>query len=98
VLEAVVRELDARRTEARSLRGDARREFLDRLAAIDTELLTEARRQCDATTLTQLTGEADEELAPFKARLSGDAFEQSRRAAVDRLIRERCRLPVVAFD
>jgi hypothetical protein len=98
MLEAVVRELDARRTEARSLRGDARRDFFDRLAAIDAELLTEARRQCDAATLAQLTGDADEELAPFKDRLPGDAFERSRRAAVDRLIRERCRLPVVAFD
>lgn len=98
MLEAVVRELDARRTEARSLRGNARREFLDRLAAIDAELLTGARRQCDAATLAQLTGEADEELAPFKDRLPGDAFEQSRRTAVDRLIREHCRLPVVAFD
>ena len=98
MLEAVVRELDARRTEVRSLRGGARREFLDRLVAIDAELLTGARRQCDDATLAQLTGEADEELAPFKDRLPGDAFEQSRRAAVDRLIRERCRLPVVAFD
>lgn len=98
MLEAVIRELDTRRTDARSLRGDARREFLDRLASIDAELLTEARRLCDAATLARLTGEADEELAPFKDRLPDDAFEQSRRAAVDRLVRERCRLPVVAFD
>jgi hypothetical protein len=97
-LESVIRELDARRAEARNLRGDARREFLDRLSAIDTELLIEARRQCDAATLAELTREADEELAPFKERLSSDAFEQSRRAAVDRLLRERCLLPVVAFD
>jgi hypothetical protein len=97
-LEAVIRELDARRLEARNLRGEARREFLDRLRAIDADLLSEARRQCDAATLAQLTREADEELAPFKVRLPGDAFEQSRRAAVERLVRERCRLPVVAFD
>jgi hypothetical protein len=96
--EAVIRELDARRLEARSLRGEARREFLDRLRAIDAELLAEARRQCDAATLAQLTREADEELAPFKTRLPGDAFEQSRHAAVERLVRERFRLPIVTFD
>jgi hypothetical protein len=45
-----------------------------------------------------LTREAEEELAPFKARLPGDAFEQSRHAAVERLVRERFRLPVVTFD
>lgn len=98
IFEAVIRELDARRVEARNLRGEARREFLDRLRAIDAELLTEARRQCDAATLAQLTREAEEELAPFKARLPGDAFEQSRHAAVERLVRERFRLPVVTFD
>lgn len=97
-LEAAIRELDARRVEAKSLRGDARREFLERLRAIDAGLLTEARRQCDAAMLAQLTREADEELAPFRDRLPSDALDQSRRAAVDRLLRERYRLPVVIFD
>ena len=97
-LEAAIRELDARRVEAKGLRGDARRDFLDRLRAIDAGLLTEARRQCDAATLAQLTREADEELAPFRDRLPSDALEQSRRAAVDRLVRERYRLPVLTFD
>jgi hypothetical protein len=97
-LESVIRELDARRAGSGHLRGEARREFLERLSAIDRELLIEARRQCGAVILAELTREADEELAPFKERLSSGAFEQSRQAAVDRLIRERCRLPVVAFD
>ena len=98
VLEGTIRELDARRTDAKSLRGDARRKFLDRLRAIDAELVSEARRHSDAATLAQLTREASEELAPFKDRLPDDAFEQARNAAINRLLRERCRLPVVAFD
>jgi hypothetical protein len=97
-LDAVIRELDGRRAEVKGLRGDARREFIDRLSAIDGELLAVARGLCDAKTLVQFGGEADEELAPFKDRLPSAAFEESRRAAVDRLIRERFRLPVVAFD
>ena len=71
---------------------------LDRLSAIDGELLSAVKAQCDAATLAQLGAEADEELAPFKDRLSSAAFADARRAAMDRLIRERRRLPVIAFD
>jgi hypothetical protein len=97
-METVIRELDARRSEARGLRGDARRVFVDRLRVLDKELIDAARQQCDATTLARLSAEADEELAPFKERLHAGAFEESHRAAVDRLVRERCRLPVISFD
>jgi hypothetical protein len=97
-LDAVIRELDGRRAEVRRLRGEPRREFVDRLSTIDGELLAVARGLCDARTLAQFGGEADEELAPFKDRLASAALEESRRAAVDRLIRERFRLPVIAFD
>lgn len=97
-LDSAIRELDGRRQDSRILRGDTRRRFLERLAAIDSELLEAARRTCDAATLSRLGVEAEQELAPFKGRLSGGAFADSHRAAVDRLLRERSRLPVVAFD
>ena len=98
ILDGVIRELDGRRAEARNLGGEARRVFVERLTGIDAELLTAVRAQCDAVTLARLAAEADEELAPFKDRLSAEAFADAQRAAVDRLIRERSRLPVVAFD
>lgn len=98
ILDAVVRELDARRAEARNLRGDARRVFVERLSAIDAELLAAVREECDAATLARLTSEAEQELAPFRDRLSSAALAAAQRAAVDRLIRERSRLPVIAFD
>jgi len=72
--------------------------FVERLSAIDKELLAAVRAQCDAGSLAQLTAEANEELAPFKDRLSSAAFADAQRAAMDRLIRERRQLPVVAFD
>jgi hypothetical protein len=97
-LDAVIRELDGRRAEAKNLRGDARRLFIERLSAIDIDLLATVRSRCDEATLAQLTAEANEELAPFKDRLSSAAFADAQRAAVDRLIRERRRLPVIAFD
>ncbi len=97
-LDAVIRELDGKRAEAKNVRGEARRLLIDRLNAIDAELLAAVRSQCDAATLTQLTAEANEELAPFKDRLSSVSFAEAQRAAVDRLIRERRRLPVITFD
>ncbi|HET9567192.1 MAG TPA: hypothetical protein VFP16_02440 [Vicinamibacterales bacterium] len=98
ILDGVIRELDGRLTESRTLRGDARRALLDRLSAIDGELLSAVKAQSDATALAQLGAEAEEELAPFKDRLSSAAFADAQLAAMDRLIRERRRLPVIAFD
>jgi hypothetical protein len=98
ILDAVIRELDGRKAEARGLRGDARRVFVERLSAIDAELLAAVRAQCDAGSLAQLAAEADEELAPFRERLSSASFADAQRAAMDRLIRERRRLPAIAFD
>jgi len=98
ILDAVIRELDGRSAEAKNIRGDARRAFVERLSAIDAEMLAAVKAQCDKEVLAQLATEAGEELAPFTDRLSSAAFADAQRAAVDRLIRERCRLPVIAFD
>jgi hypothetical protein len=98
VLDRIVGELDTTRAAAKSLRGDARQVVVDRLAAIDRELLDAARAHCDAETLEALAREADAELAPFRDRMPRDAYEQAARACVDRLLRERARLPVVVYE
>ena len=38
------------------------------------------------------------ELAPFRARMPRDAYEQSLAACRDRLLRERARLPVLTLE
>lgn len=98
VLERIVRELDAARAPAKSLRGAARQVLIDRLAAIDRELLDAVRSHCDAGVLDDLAREAEAELAPFRDRMPRDAYEQATRACVDRLLRERARLPVVTYE
>ena len=97
-VDRLVRELDTARAGARGLRGENRVAFLERLRVLDSELLDAARARFDAQMLQQLAAEADAELAPFRDRMPREAFEQSRRAAVDRLIRERRRLPVISFE
>jgi hypothetical protein len=92
-LEAAVRALDAVRPDAARARGDARDELLQRLAAIDDQLLTSAVDSLDAATRTAFEKEADAELAPFRARMPPEAYQQSRRAAVHRLVRHHYGLP-----
>jgi hypothetical protein len=98
VLDRFVRELDAARAGAKGVRGEARAALLERLQSMDDELMAAARAGCEPALLQQLEDEADAELAPFRERMPRDAFERSRLAAVDRLIRERRRLPVIRFE
>jgi hypothetical protein len=98
LLDDMVRELDVARAGARGLRGEARHALLDRLRAMDRTLLDAAYARCDGATRQALAEEADVELAPFRERMTREAYEQSRRAAVDRLVRERSKIPVIACE
>lgn len=98
VLGSIITELDTRRAEARTVRGVAREAFMDRLRALDQTLMEAARRQCDAATLARFRSEADTELAPFTSRMAPDDLEQSRLAAIERLLRAHSRLPMLTFE
>ncbi len=98
VLEDVVRELDAARASARGLRGETRHLFVERLRELDAQLIAAARAVCDAATSSQIVAEADAELRPFRVRMPGDAYAEAHRALVDRIVRERFRLPSVSYD
>ena len=98
VIDDIVRELDAARARAKGLRGDARAALLDRLREIDAQLVQAARATCDAAAIQALGAEADAELAPFRGRMPQDAYGRSREACVDRLLRERVKLPVITFE
>ena len=98
LLDDLVRELDAARTSAKGLRGDARQAFIQRLHALDGQLIAAARDGCAEDMLRELRGEADRELAPFRARMPEAAYAQSHEACVNRLVRERLRLPMIAFQ
>jgi hypothetical protein len=97
-IDGVIREIDAARAGAKALRGDGRAELLARLRTLDASLVDAARTRCDAETLRQLGDEADAELASFRERMPHEAYEQSRKACIDRLLRDRARLPVLTFE
>jgi hypothetical protein len=97
LIDRVADELETARSAAGGIRGERRRQLVERLAALDRELLLEARAATGEDTLDALRREADTELAPFKGGMAADALARAREAAIDRLVRERYRLPTIAF-
>ena len=92
-LERAVRALDTIAPEAARARGEARDAIVSRVAAINDELTSAAVSALSEKDRRALEAEADVELAPFRARMSEDAFRQSRAQAIQRLVRDRFGLP-----
>lgn len=98
LLNRVIPELDGIRAGAKGLRGEARAQALDKLAALDRELIDVARDTLGVEVQTAVRRDALEELTPFRERMPPDAFERSVKACIDRLVRERVGLPTIALD
>jgi hypothetical protein len=98
LIDSVSRELDLARAQPRGLRGDARRSVAERLERHDADLVEAAVALLEAPARAALDREAERELEPFRATMAADAWARARRAAFDRLVRDRFGLPVVAFE
>lgn len=92
-LDAAVRALDGLQPEAARARGEAREALLRRVAAIEGELVAAATAALAEGTRAEIEHEADAELAPFRQRMTPEAHAQSRRAAIERLVRLHFGLP-----
>ena len=98
VIDDMIRELDAARAGAKGLRGEARAALIERLRALDQRIVDAVRRISDDATMQALAAEADAELAPFRTRMPQEAYQRSREACIDGLLRDRAKLPVIAFE
>jgi hypothetical protein len=98
IVDGIIRELDAARAKAKTVRGAERDAFIERLRELDSTLIDALRRHCDDSALRRFAAEADEELKPFRVRMPADAYQQAHRACVDRLLRERAGLPVISYE
>ena len=96
-LTRLVGDLDGLRPGARGARGAARKAVIERLADVDRTLLASAR-EAAGSSLDDLEAAAGAELAPFRSRLEADAYRRAVGATVDRLLRDRLRLPAVRFE
>jgi hypothetical protein len=97
LIDRLGRELEAARGSKGGVRGDARRELLVRLAALDSELVDIAMQSLPDRERRTLEEEATRELQPFSHTMSGERYRIARDAAVARLVRDRAGLPTIHF-
>lgn len=97
IVDRVSVELDAARSSASGLRGEARLAAIERLAELDRALVADAGAAAGETTMAAVRSDAIDELAAFRERMAPDAFAAAVDRAATRLLRERLGLPVIAF-
>ena len=95
--ERLLEDLAHDREAARTIRGEARQHLIARLQHLDALLAAAAREAADPQTLAALERDADADLEGFRARMSEADYLRARDAAVAALLRDRWRLPVVAY-
>ena len=97
-VEALLGEIDRLSGESKKSRGDARTAILDRLAALDRDLVQAAAAELDPDALATARREAEAELAPFGSRLSAEMRAQAVEAAFERLVRDSLGLPQIRYQ
>jgi len=97
-VDAVVRELDGLADRAKHARGEARAQIIDRLAALDADLVAAAVAEIDPHQADALKREAEAELAPFGSRMTPEVRDRAIGAAHHRLVREALGVPVLRFE
>jgi hypothetical protein len=80
------------------LRGEARRRISARLLELDRMMLDAVRNDAGPALLQTLRREAAEQLAPFRERMLANTYERAIETAVNGLLRDRERVPTIAFD
>jgi hypothetical protein len=98
VLDQVTAETAAFKDLSSPIRGETRARVMSRLAELDRLMLAAARAQSDPVVLQGLREEAAEQLRPFRDRMPPDTYARALEAGVDRLLRDREKLPTVTFE
>jgi hypothetical protein len=93
-VDAIVGRVSEIQVESKGARGDRRDAFVEALKVIDGELLSAARDEAARSGLApELRAGAAAELAPWRERMTAEAWESALAAAADRLLRDRLDLP-----
>lgn len=97
-LAHAIEALDALQPGARQARGEARAALVLQLLLIDQSLMAAAAEAADESVRAAAEAESREALGPFRDRMAPDAYQRSRRAAIERHLRAHFGLPAIAFD
>jgi hypothetical protein len=91
-------ELDVARRKPGGVRGEDRRALLERLAALDRELIALVRNSAGDAVLRDAAAEAERDLAAFRDGMPAEAFSRALDRAIETALRARLGLPVVEFS
>ena len=94
-LGGLLQEVTTLRELARTARGSLRDDLVGRLGPLDVQLMSASRIAAPPELLTALAADAALDLAPFRERLNGEAWQQAVDVTVDRLLRDRYGLPTI---
>jgi hypothetical protein len=92
-MSRLIEQLSKLREELAHTRGAARDRLLERLGPLDADLLGHARGVVSAAVLRDIALRAEQDLAPYRERLSPDAWARAVSVTVDRGVREHLELP-----
>ena len=96
-IDRVSRELDVARASSGGVRGAAREALLERLAAIDVELVALVRATLDEPARAALGQHVQRDLAAYRGGMTPEAYTRAYEAAFDAQVREWAGLPTVAW-
>ena len=96
-MSRLIEQLSAVREDLAHTRGAARDRVLERLAPLEGELLEHARGIVAADVLRELTARAEQDLAPYRERLTPEAWTRAVSVTVNRGVREHMELPSLDF-
>ena len=97
-VDRTLSELDSLACEARNARGENRARIVERLAALDGQLIEAAMGEVLPGRAEVMKREAEADLAPFGPRMSPEAREKAVSAAFQRLVRETLGVPILTYD
>ena len=96
-MSRLIDQLSTLREELAHTRGAVRDRLLERLGPLEADLLDHARGVVPPDVMRDITVRAEHDLAPYRERLSPEAWTRAVAVTVDRGVREHLQLPSLDF-
>jgi hypothetical protein len=96
--DQIIETLDSFRSNAKTVRGEARQRIFEQLALFDQELTSAVRTYSDSSLRKNLYIDAENDLSAFRDRMPKEEFQRAVEAGTDRLLRDHFKLPRISLE